>query len=137
LRLPAILKLVLQHVFKKEGVSTRCAEKAASFFITCEANLATRLSIPAAMRVKVYLDVEAVDRILAKQVRRESQKNKFKNTPCPETVAMAAAMLALSNRTNAGGCCHTSLAKIMIGEQQRQGGRGGTSEGESGNNRGG
>ncbi len=38
----------------------RCAEKARSF-IACEAKLATRLSIPAAMRAKVYSDVEALD----------------------------------------------------------------------------
>jgi hypothetical protein len=54
-------KLALQHVFEKEGVSTRCAEKATHFLIACEANLATRLSIPTAMRAKVYSDVEAVD----------------------------------------------------------------------------
>jgi hypothetical protein len=46
----------------QKGRSTyRCAEKAARFFIACKANFATKLSIPAAMRAKVYLDVEAVD----------------------------------------------------------------------------
>jgi hypothetical protein len=45
----------------QKGRSRRCAEKAAHFFIACKANLATRLSIPSAMRAKVYLDVEAVD----------------------------------------------------------------------------
>jgi hypothetical protein len=41
-----------------------CAKKAAVFFQACEANPDTRLSIPAAMRAKGYLDVEATDRIL-------------------------------------------------------------------------
>jgi hypothetical protein len=34
------------------------------------------------MRAKVQSDVEAVDQILAQQVRRELQKNKVENTPC-------------------------------------------------------
>ncbi len=62
------------------------------------------------------------------------------------TVA-AAAMLALSNTTNAVRCCvqdrwqrapwHlTSSAEVMIGERRRRGGRGRTREGEDGNNRG-
>ncbi len=38
-----------------------------------------------------------MDQILAQQVRRESQKNKVKNTCQAETVAAAAAMLALLN----------------------------------------
>ncbi len=42
-------------------------------------------------------DVKAMDRILAQQVRRVSQKNKVENTHRAETVAAAAAMLALSN----------------------------------------
>jgi hypothetical protein len=50
------------------------SKKAALFFLACEANPATRLSIPAAMRAKGYSDVEAADRILVQQVRRESQK---------------------------------------------------------------
>jgi hypothetical protein len=78
----------------------------------------------AAMRAKVYSDVEAVDKILAQQVRHESPKNKVENTPRAETVAAAAAMLALSNRTNSGGWRHTSSAEVMIGKQRRQGGRG-------------
>ena len=50
------------------------SKKAALFFLACEANPATRLSIPAAMRAKGYSDVEAADQILVQQVRRESQK---------------------------------------------------------------
>jgi hypothetical protein len=100
------------------------AEKAACFIIACKANLATRLSIPAALRAKVYLDVKAIDQILAQQVRCESQKIKLKNTPHDETAAAGAAMLALSNRINAGGWHHTSLAKVMICKQRKQGGRG-------------
>ncbi len=45
----------------RKGRSTSCAEKAAHFFISCKANLATRLLIPAAMTAKVYSDVKAVD----------------------------------------------------------------------------
>ena len=89
------------------------------------------------MRAKVYLDVEAVDWILAQQVHHEYPKNKVKNTPRAETVATAAALLALLNRTNAGGWCHTSLAEVMVGKQQRQRGRGRMREGEGSNNRGG
>ncbi len=71
------------------------------------------------MRAKVNLDVKAADQILAQQVRRESQKSEVKNTPHAETVATAAAMLVLLNRTNVGGWCHTSSAEIIIGKQQR------------------
>jgi hypothetical protein len=46
---------------RKEYKVDDCTEKATRFFIACKANLATRLSIPAAMRAKVYSDVEAVD----------------------------------------------------------------------------
>jgi hypothetical protein len=76
-----------------------------------------------------------------------SPKNKVENTPRAETVATAA-MLALLNTAIAVRCRVqdrwrwvprglTSLAKVMIGEQQRHGGRGRTREGEDGNNRGG
>jgi hypothetical protein len=51
------------------------AKKAAIFFqAACEANPDTRLSIPAAMRAKGYLDVKAADQILVQQVRCESHK---------------------------------------------------------------
>jgi len=36
------------------------AKKAALFFLACEANPATRLSIPAAVRAKGYSDVDAI-----------------------------------------------------------------------------
>ena len=71
------------------------AKKAALFFLACEANPATRLSIPAAMRAKGYLDVEAMDRILVQQVRRESQKKAPKDPPRPESAA-ASSLLALA-----------------------------------------
>jgi hypothetical protein len=78
------------------------------------------------------LDVAAIDQIIAQQVPCNSQKNNVKNTPHAETVAVAA-MLALSNTTNAVRCCMqdqwrqapwhlTSLAKVMIGKQWRRGG---------------
>jgi hypothetical protein len=37
------------------------AKKVALFFLACEANSDTRVLIPAAMRAKGYLDVEAKD----------------------------------------------------------------------------
>jgi len=71
------------------------AKKAALFFLACEANPATRLSLPAAMRAKGYSDVEAADRILVQQVHHESQKKAPKDTPRPESVA-ASSLLALA-----------------------------------------
>jgi len=71
------------------------AKKAALFFLACEPNPVTRLSIPAAMRAKGYSDSEAGDRILIQQVRRESQKNKSNDTPRPESAA-ASSLLALA-----------------------------------------
>jgi hypothetical protein len=85
---------------KKEYKVDAHAKKAALFFLACKANLATRLSIPAAMRTKGYLDVKAVDRIFAQQVHYCSPKNKVEITLRAETVAVAA-MLALSNMMNA------------------------------------
>jgi hypothetical protein len=104
--------------------------------MACKANLATRLQSPLpCIRAKVYLEFEAVDRILAQQVCCESQKNKVENNPHAEIVAAAAAMPALKNRTHAGDWHHTSSAKVMIGKQQRQGWRGRAREREGGNNR--
>ena len=71
------------------------SKKAVFFFLACDANPATRLSIPAAMRAKGYSDVEAEDRILVQQVRRESQKKAPKDTPRPESAA-ASSLLALA-----------------------------------------
>jgi hypothetical protein len=106
--------------------------------MACEANLATRLQSPLpCMRAKVYSDVEAVDQILAQQVCPESQKSKVENNPPDETVAAAAAMLALKNRTYTGNWRHTSSAEVMIGERRRRGGRGKARERKGGNNRGG
>ena len=87
------------------------AKKAALFFLACEANPATRFSIPAAMRARGYSDVDVMNRILIQQVHRESQKNKAGNSPRPETVA-AAAMLALSNKTNAMGSVLARISPI-------------------------
>jgi hypothetical protein len=56
---------------KEHKVNDR-AKKEALFFLVCKANPATRLSIPAAMRAKGYLDVKAADQILAQLMYRES-----------------------------------------------------------------
>ena len=65
-------KQVLQYVFEKEGDDR--AKKTALFFLACEANPNTRLLITTAMshESKGDSDVEATDRILVQQVRRES-----------------------------------------------------------------
>ncbi len=60
---------------RKEYKADARAKKVALFFLACEPNPVTRLSVPAAMRAKGYSDLEAADRILIQQVRRESQKN--------------------------------------------------------------
>ena len=75
-------------------------KKAALFFLACEPNPVTRLSIPAVMRAKGYSDAEAADRILVQQVRRESQKNKSYDTPSPESAA-ASSLLALATVASA------------------------------------
>jgi hypothetical protein len=81
---------------RKEYKVDARAKKAALFFLACEPNPVTRLSIPAAMRAKGYSDAEAADRILVQQVRRESQKNKTNETPCRPESAAASSLLALA-----------------------------------------
>jgi hypothetical protein len=88
-------------------------KKAAVFFQACEANPDTRLSIPAAMRAKVYSDVKAADRILVQQVRRESQKKTPKDTPRPEPVA-ALSLLALSTTANMGRAALTTITPVPV-----------------------
>jgi hypothetical protein len=46
---------------RKECKVNGRAKKAALFLLGCEKNPATRLSIPAAMRAKGFLDVKAID----------------------------------------------------------------------------
>ncbi len=88
----------------RKGRSTRLmtvrAKKAALFFLVCDANTVTRLSIPAAMRAKRYLDVEASNQTLQMQVCRKSHKIKATNTPCPESVA-ASSLLTLATAATA------------------------------------
>ena len=85
---------------RKEYKVDAHARKAAVFFLACEPNPVTRLSIPAAMRAKGYSDSEAADRILVQQVPRESQKNKSNDTPRPESAA-ASSLLALATAATA------------------------------------
>ncbi len=88
-------KQALQHVFEKDEYKVDDhSKKAALFFLACEANPDTRLLILAALRANGYTDVKAADQILVQQVRRKSQKNKPKDSPCPESVA-ASPLLAL------------------------------------------
>jgi hypothetical protein len=60
-----------------------------------------------------------MDQILAQQVRRESQKNNVENTRRAETVAAAAAMLALSNNSR-GHDWQATEARGEEGEQGRE-----------------
>ena len=69
---------------RKEYKVDARAKKVALFFLACERNPVTRISIPAAMRAKGYSDLEAADQILVQQVRRESQKNKSNDSPRPD-----------------------------------------------------
>jgi len=85
---------------RKEYKGDASVRKAALFFLACEPNPVTRLSIPAAMRAKGYSDSEPADRILVQQVRRESQKNKSHDTPRPKSVA-ASSLLALATVASA------------------------------------
>ncbi len=80
---------------RKEYKVDAHTRKAALFFLACEPNPVTRLSIPTATRAKGYSDAEATDRTLLQQVHRESQKNKSNDTPCHESAA-ASSLLALA-----------------------------------------
>ncbi len=80
---------------KEYKVDVRAKKATLVFFLACEPNPVTRLSIPAAMRAKGYSDAEAADRILVQQVRREPQKIKSNDTPRPESAA-ALSLLALA-----------------------------------------
>ncbi len=90
------------------------AKKAALFFLACEANPATRLSIPAAMRAKEYSDVEAVDQILVQQVRPESQKKAPKDTPHPESVAISSLLALAPVATTARPALQSILTKQTV-----------------------
>ena len=80
---------------RKEYKVDARAKKAALFFLACEPNPVTRLSIPVAMRAKGYTNVEAANRILIQQVRCESRPQKTNDTPRPESAA-ALLLLALA-----------------------------------------
>ena len=96
---------------RKEYKVDACARKAALFFLACEPNPDTRLSIPAAMRAKGYSDAEAADRILVQQVRRESQKIKSNDAPHPESAA-ASSLLALATVASSAASSRPALRTI-------------------------
>ncbi len=85
---------------RKEYKVDARAKKAALFFLACEPNPVTRLSIPATMRAKGYSHSEAANQILVQQVHRESPKNKSNDTPRPESAA-ASSLLALATVASA------------------------------------
>ena len=90
------------------------AKKAALFFLACEANSATRLSLPAAMRAKGYSDVEAADRILVQQVRRKSQKKAPKDIPRPESAAASSSLALATVATPARPALRSILMKQTV-----------------------
>ena len=90
------------------------AKKAALFFLACEANPAMRLSLPAAMRAKGYSDVEATDRILVQQVRRESQKK----APKEHSPQVCGRILATGGLDD---CGNDSEAGALIGIDETDG----------------
>jgi hypothetical protein len=59
---------------RKEYKVDAHTKKVALFFLACEPNPVTRLSIPAAMSAKGYTDVEAANQILVQQVHCESKR---------------------------------------------------------------
>ncbi len=86
---PILSQLEPMSSKRKEYKVDARTKKAALFFLACETNPATRLSIPEAMRAKGYTDDKAADRILVQQVRRESQKNKSNDSNRQEAIAAA------------------------------------------------
>ncbi len=120
---------------RKEYKVDACAKKAALFFLACEPNPVTRLSISAAMKAKGYSDAEAADRILVQQVHSESQKNKSNDTPRPESAAtsslltLATVATAVSSRGIKSefleiswcGAAHKEMPHQLEGEARRNG----------------
>jgi hypothetical protein len=61
------------------------AAKVAKFFLMCKSHINPdiRIKIPAAMMAKGYSDKESKNRTLQMQVRREVEKNRGLEPPCP------------------------------------------------------
>ena len=75
------------------------AKKAATFFVACEPNTATRVKSPNAMRIRGYSQSEAADQALQMQVHREAEKIKgeaIPGPPAPEAAAMSALLSPLT-----------------------------------------
>ena len=88
------------------------AKKAAIFFVACEQNPATRVTIPDAMRIKGYSPSEAADRALQMQVHREAEKIKgeaIPGPPAPAAVATSALLSLASVATMARTVCQTIM----------------------------
>jgi hypothetical protein len=92
-------KFNMSSIRKEYHVDDR-SKKAATFFVACEPNQATRVKISDAMRAKGYSDVEATNRTMQNQVRREVEKIKGEAGPDPPALAAASSLLALATRCN-------------------------------------
>jgi hypothetical protein len=91
------------------------SKKAATFFVACEPNQATRVKIPDAMRAKGNTDVEATNRTLQMQVRHEVEKIKGEAGPDPPALAAASSLLALATvATMARPALQTISANQMV-----------------------
>jgi hypothetical protein len=81
---------------KKEYHVDGRSKKAATFFVACKPNQATKVKIPDAMRAKGYLDVEATNWTLQMQVSCKVEKIKGEAGPDPPALAAASLLLALA-----------------------------------------
>jgi len=107
-------KQAFHHVFEKEGVSCGLScQEGGPLFPGCEANPATGLSIPTAMRAKGYSDVEAADQILVQQVHRESQKKAHEDIPHPESAAESL-LLALATVATTARLALRLVAPVFV-----------------------
>jgi hypothetical protein len=96
--LPLRGKHFIMSLEREEYKVNDCAEKAARFFIACQANPATKVKVIKAMRVRGYSDSKAAGLTLQMQVHCAIQKIKGEVSLCPKA---AAAYLLLTLATAA------------------------------------
>jgi hypothetical protein len=83
---------------RKEYHVDCCAAKAAKFFLMCKSHIGPdiRVKIPAAMMAKGYSNKESKNRMLQMRVRREVEKLRGLDPPCPPKAVAVAAMALLT-----------------------------------------